>query len=259
MCLGRGTPRDIAVTSALRCKAPHAFRAPWRSSSRVDKSEIGASYFCVRLYVQQKPAQLHQPHMSLASTLSANQALPAAQRILPAASQFFPFSPLAAQQRVFGFPAAGCGQGVERAYATFPNGCQRCAGSSAKAPCAGVYADFHNGKDYYNPQGEEAAPYFGVQNATRAGTCQTVRGCLDPTARNFNKLANTHCQAMCAYRAPKVCVAQPASPVGAATMACQCGPYAGGAGTAEQAIYARGARAAVGNQKRVVDWSAIKF
>jgi len=36
--------------------------------------------------------------------------------------------------------------------------------------------------------------------------CAPVRGCLDPTAVSYDKLAQTHDQCMCVYQKPKVCV-----------------------------------------------------
>lgn len=165
-------------------------------------------------------------------------------------SPFFPIRPLAQENNsVFASAPAVCG--IERVYPRFPNGCERCPNTGAAPACLSTTNDFFNGRNYYNPSG---APFFALGTNTRM--CQANRGCLDPTAANYNKLANTHCPDACVYKQPKVCVL-PALPVAAAAAAARdCGPLPFGAQTAEQALYLRGAsRALQQKQRRVIDWA----
>lgn len=174
------------------------------------------------------------------------------------ASPFFPITPFglqAQQQGVFlsgdavGAPAPACG--IERVYPRFANGRERCPGTGAAPACLSTTTDFFNGKNYYNPSG---APFIGL--GTNTGACQANRGCLDPTAANYNKLANTHCQDACIYRKPKVCLAPLPAPVAQIAAPCPAA-LALGVQTAEQAIYVRGAaRALQQKQRGVIDWSA---
>lgn len=165
-------------------------------------------------------------------------------------SPFFPYRPLA-QESVFERAPATCG--IERVYPRFPNGCERCPNTGAAPACLSTTHDFFNGRNYYNPSG---APFFAL--GTNTGMCQANRGCLDPTAANYNKLANTHCPDACIYKQPKVCVLPSTTPVvgAAVAVARDCGPLPLGAQTAEQALYLRGAsRALHQKQRRVVDWA----
>lgn len=72
--------------------------------------------------------------------------------------------------------------------------------------CANKYPDFWGASEFYQPFGVQ---YTDLPYGAGAGPCSPVRGCLDPLAYTYDKLADVHCQAMCRYRKPKICVADP--------------------------------------------------
>lgn len=132
-----------------------------------------------------------------------------------------------------------CGVGLARVYPQYANRCQQCKPFTRNS-CAGTYPPFWHGKGYYNPSG---VPYGETEFGTSEGTCDPRRGCLDPKAANYDKLALTHCQGACIYRRPRVCIP---APVASAQPACDEPCVVNEAGrTPEQAIYdaPRGTRA----------------
>jgi len=153
---------------------------------------------------------------------------------------YYPYNP---KYRGRACSAGGtCSVGLARAYPTYANQCQKCAPSApGESSCANKYPDFWHGKGYYNPYG---TPYGSLLYGTSEGTCDAKRGCLDPKAVNYDKFALTHCQDMCIYKKPRICISQPPAPP--LEQPCPCDVVEEGR-TATQAIYdaPRGTRAGV--------------
>ena len=150
---------------------------------------------------------------------------------MPAAqieSLYYPFAPkYSSRPRRNG--AAGCTScGIRRVY---PSNCAD--GKCGTASCIGSAPNGFDGKGYYNPSG---IPRDSLEYGTLSGTCDPKRGCLDPRAQNYDKMALTHCQAMCRYPQPPVCIAEPLTP--AVAQVPQCALHADGM-TAEKAIYSK--------------------
>lgn len=127
---------------------------------------------------------------------------------------------------------AGCANGLQNVYPTYLNHCQTC---NQKAPsgCAGKAPSGFGGRDYYHPSG---IPFDALQYGTREGMCDAQLGCLDPSASNYDKMSLTHCQSLCTYPQPKVCIAEPPKQVVAPKKECACEKTGM---TAEQAIYSK--------------------
>lgn len=86
----------------------------------------------------------------------------------------------------------------------FPGRCSQLKGAFG----AHVYPDFHMQQQYEHPHGVR---FQDLPYGTGANDCTPTRGCLDPKAINYDKVAGVHWQALCKYRQPKVCVEQPAA------------------------------------------------
>jgi hypothetical protein len=76
-------------------------------------------------------------------------------------------------------------------------------GSGVNMFCTGTNPDYFMGHGYYHPSGVR----FGrTEFSTGPTSCTPVRTCLDPQAINYDAFGNQHCQSLCAYKKPKVCI-----------------------------------------------------
>lgn len=154
---------------------------------------------------------------------------------MPAAqveSAYYPYAPkYSSRTRSQSGSSKVCG--LQRVYPTYANNCQTCSGRKPLDTCQGKYPHGFGGRGYYNPSG---TPLNNLEYAARRGTCDPKRGCLDPRAANYDKMALTHCQSLCRYRAPPVCIGEPLTPAVSDTPRCALNEHGE---TAEQAIYAK--------------------
>jgi hypothetical protein len=156
---------------------------------------------------------------------------------MPAAqleSSYYPYAPkygARTKRRLRSAASNSCG--LQRVYPTYTNNCQTCSGRKPLNTCQGKYPQGFGGRGYYNPSG---TPLNDLEYAARRGTCQPQRGCLDPRAANYDKMALTHCQSLCQYPKAPVCIGEPLTPYVAETPQCAVNEFGE---TAEQAIYAK--------------------
>ena len=78
------------------------------------------------------------------------------------------------------------------------------AHEAGNSSCAGVTPAYWGDKNFYSPT---VSSRDQLPLGTGPHACAPVHGCLDPAAVSYDKLALTHCQGMCAYKKPKVCMA----------------------------------------------------
>lgn len=154
---------------------------------------------------------------------------------MPAAqleSAYYPYAPkYGARTKRRSGPGKSCG--LSRVYPTYANNCQTCSGRQPADTCRGKYPNGFGGRGYYNPSG---VPLNDLEYGTRRGTCDPQRGCLDPRAVNYDKMALTHCQAFCRYPQAPVCIGEPLTPAVADVPPCAANEFGE---TAEQAIYSK--------------------
>lgn len=109
-----------------------------------------------------------------------------------------------------------------------------CQPLGSGAACGTSYPQFWGANGYYQPYG---VPLGDLPFGAGATDCSPSRGCLDPLAYTYDKMADVHCQEMCLYRKPKVCVAEPPAQFADPDAAAACVDEATGR-TAIQDLYA---------------------
>lgn len=180
-------------------------------------------------YARPTLVKAHQPLQSVTMTSytwsPGSMSFPA-DRI---AQSYYPFHPKYGGSKPV---RTGCAGGINTAYPVYLNNCQSCGGQAPSA-CSGKYPSGFGGRDYYNPSG---TPYDALEYGARNGTCDAKRGCLDPRAANYDKMALTHCQSLCEYPQPQVCIAQRPDVVESEQCECQLDEFGL---TPEQAIYSK--------------------